>query len=135
MVRRLRLAPGEVMPWHRDPFHRIAVVYTLMVFRVYSDNRVAPTGGAGRVEKGTWVVRECNMGSSARKGQLRDFGVYLVGPNGNALLDYYKDASRVHRVAMDKLANAGIEAEYLPAIQNPTQDMIVCCNLSLRKKT
>ena len=26
MVRRLRLAPGEVMPWHRDPFHRIAVV-------------------------------------------------------------------------------------------------------------
>src|SRR6266436_3924270 len=22
MVRRLRLAPGEVMPWHRDPFHR-----------------------------------------------------------------------------------------------------------------
>jgi hypothetical protein len=26
MVRRLRLAPGEAMPWHRDPFYRIAVV-------------------------------------------------------------------------------------------------------------
>jgi hypothetical protein len=26
MVRRLRLAPGETMPWHRDPFHRVAVV-------------------------------------------------------------------------------------------------------------
>jgi quercetin dioxygenase-like cupin family protein len=26
MVRRLRLAPGEAMPWHRDPFRRIAVV-------------------------------------------------------------------------------------------------------------
>jgi len=26
MVRRLRLAPGEAMPWHRDPFHRVAVV-------------------------------------------------------------------------------------------------------------
>jgi quercetin dioxygenase-like cupin family protein len=25
MVRRLRLAPGEAMPWHRDPFRRIAV--------------------------------------------------------------------------------------------------------------
>jgi len=24
--RRLRLAPGEAMPWHRDPFHRVAVV-------------------------------------------------------------------------------------------------------------
>jgi quercetin dioxygenase-like cupin family protein len=26
MVRRLRLSPGESMPWHRDPFHRVAVV-------------------------------------------------------------------------------------------------------------
>jgi quercetin dioxygenase-like cupin family protein len=26
MVRRLRLAPGEAMPWHRDPLHRVAVV-------------------------------------------------------------------------------------------------------------
>ena len=26
MVRRLRLAPGEVMPWHRDPFQRIAMI-------------------------------------------------------------------------------------------------------------
>jgi quercetin dioxygenase-like cupin family protein len=26
VVRRLRLAPGETMPWHRDPFHRVAVV-------------------------------------------------------------------------------------------------------------
>ena len=26
LVRRLRLAPGEALPWHRDPFHRITVV-------------------------------------------------------------------------------------------------------------
>lgn len=26
MVRRQRLSPGEAMPWHRDPFHRVAVV-------------------------------------------------------------------------------------------------------------
>ena len=26
MVRRLRLTPGEAMTWHRDPFHRVAVV-------------------------------------------------------------------------------------------------------------
>jgi quercetin dioxygenase-like cupin family protein len=26
MVRRLRLAPGETMPWHHDPYHRVAVV-------------------------------------------------------------------------------------------------------------
>jgi quercetin dioxygenase-like cupin family protein len=26
LMRRLRLASGEVMPWHRDPFHRVTVV-------------------------------------------------------------------------------------------------------------
>lgn len=26
LVRRLCLAPGEAMSWHRDPFHRVAVV-------------------------------------------------------------------------------------------------------------
>lgn len=26
MVRRLRIGPGEAIPWHRDPVHRIAVV-------------------------------------------------------------------------------------------------------------
>jgi len=25
-VRRLHLEPGEAMPWHRDPFHRVTVV-------------------------------------------------------------------------------------------------------------
>lgn len=26
LVRRMRLAPGESMPWHRDPYHRVTVV-------------------------------------------------------------------------------------------------------------
>ncbi|MFB3921242.1 MAG: hypothetical protein ACE145_05935 [Terriglobia bacterium] len=26
LVRRLRLAPGEAMPWHRDPYHRVSVI-------------------------------------------------------------------------------------------------------------
>lgn len=26
LVRRLSLEPGEAMPWHRDPFHRVSVV-------------------------------------------------------------------------------------------------------------
>jgi quercetin dioxygenase-like cupin family protein len=26
MVRRVRLAPSEAMPWHRDPFRWVAVV-------------------------------------------------------------------------------------------------------------
>ena len=26
LVRRLHLEPGEVRPWHRDPFHRVTVI-------------------------------------------------------------------------------------------------------------
>ena len=26
LVRRMRLAPGEMTPWHHDPFHRVSVV-------------------------------------------------------------------------------------------------------------
>lgn len=26
LVRRLRLAPGEALPWHRDPYHRVTVI-------------------------------------------------------------------------------------------------------------
>ena len=26
LVRRLTLEPGEAMPWHRDPYHRVSVV-------------------------------------------------------------------------------------------------------------
>ena len=26
LVRRMSLAPGEAMPWHRDPFHRVTMV-------------------------------------------------------------------------------------------------------------
>ena len=26
LVRRLRLAPSEATPWHRDPYHRVTVV-------------------------------------------------------------------------------------------------------------
>jgi quercetin dioxygenase-like cupin family protein len=26
LVRRVRLEPGEALPWHRDPFHRVTVV-------------------------------------------------------------------------------------------------------------
>ena len=26
LVRRMQLEPGEAMPWHRDPFHRVTVV-------------------------------------------------------------------------------------------------------------
>ena len=53
LVRRLRLAPGEAMPWHRDPFQRITVVLSGDALAIeYRDGtpgqRVA--GRAGQVD-------------------------------------------------------------------------------------
>ena len=40
LVRRLRLAPGEAMPWHRDPFHRVTVVLSGEAIAIeYRDGR------------------------------------------------------------------------------------------------
>ena len=39
LVRRLRLAPGESTPWHRDPFHRLSVVLSGDVLAIeFRDN-------------------------------------------------------------------------------------------------
>ena len=46
MVRRLHLATGEAMPWHRDPFQRVAVVLKGDLLSIeYRDG-----GGSQRVE-------------------------------------------------------------------------------------
>jgi quercetin dioxygenase-like cupin family protein len=46
MMRRLRLAPGEAMRWHRDPFQRVAVVVRGDLLSIeYRDG-----GGSQRVE-------------------------------------------------------------------------------------
>jgi hypothetical protein len=55
MVRRLGLAPGEAMPWHRDPFRRIAVVLRGDVLSIeYRDRGEA---SASRSGPGRWNGR------------------------------------------------------------------------------
>ncbi len=42
LVRRLRLAPGEATPWHRDPFHRVSVIMSGEALAIeYQDQGVA----------------------------------------------------------------------------------------------
>ncbi len=48
-VSRLRLAPGEAMPWHRDPFHRVAVVLSGDVLSIeYRDGGESQRVGSRR---------------------------------------------------------------------------------------
>jgi quercetin dioxygenase-like cupin family protein len=67
-VSRLRLAPGEAMPWHHDPFHRVAVVLSGDVLSIeYRDGgesqRVEITPGQVDWEEPTERVhRAVNVG-------------------------------------------------------------------------
>jgi quercetin dioxygenase-like cupin family protein len=67
-VSRLRLAPGEAMPWHRDPFHRVAVVLSGDVLSIeYRDGgesqRVGITPGQVEWEEPTERIhRAVNVG-------------------------------------------------------------------------
>ena len=69
MVRRLCLAPGEAMPWHRDPFQRVAVVLRGDMLSIeYRDGgesqRVEVTPGQVEWEEPTARVhRAVNVGS------------------------------------------------------------------------
>jgi hypothetical protein len=70
MVRRLRLAPGEVMPWHRDPFQRVAVVLggdlLSIEFRDGGSQRVDITPGqVEREEPSARIHRALNVGKQA----------------------------------------------------------------------
>jgi quercetin dioxygenase-like cupin family protein len=68
LVRRLRLAPGEAMPWHRDPFHRVTVVLNgdalAIEYRAGGESQrfeVAP-GQVDWDEPGELVHRGVNVG-------------------------------------------------------------------------
>lgn len=68
LVRRMRLEPGEAMPWHRDPFHRVSVVLSGEELAIeYRDDgsrttfRLEP-GEAGWDEPTDRVHRGVNIG-------------------------------------------------------------------------
>ena len=99
--------------------------YALQVVRIYSDNRFAPTGGeAEKSERQmrTWTAMGCSL-SRKPPTYIR---LYLVGPDARALFSYYREATKVHKQAMEMLRNYKVEAEYLPAIGSRTNDMIPC---------
>jgi quercetin dioxygenase-like cupin family protein len=68
LVRRLFLAPGEATRWHRDPFHRLSIVFTGEVLAIeFRDGspcqhvRVAP-GQVDWEEPSELIHRAINVG-------------------------------------------------------------------------
>jgi hypothetical protein len=70
-VRRQRLAPGEALPWHRDPFHRVGVVLAgdqiAIEFRDGSETRRVPVkpGQVGWDEPSNRPQRAVNVGQES----------------------------------------------------------------------
>jgi quercetin dioxygenase-like cupin family protein len=68
LVRRMTLTPGEAMPWHRDPYHRVTVVLRGSVLAIeYRDGGErhefeVRTGEAGWDEPTDRVHRGVNVG-------------------------------------------------------------------------
>jgi hypothetical protein len=105
--------------------------YTLRVFRHYpNSSEIAPMGDAVIRPDGTWKADNCNIGGNP--GDPRGISVYLVGPSGSALLDYFERCASVHKALM-RVAPASPENRSLPAIkaQTLTQDMILCTRIDV----
>jgi quercetin dioxygenase-like cupin family protein len=71
LVRRLRLAPGEATPWHRDPFQRVSVVVSGdrldIEFRDGSETQpwIMSAGEVNWLEPSDQVHRAVNVGQGA----------------------------------------------------------------------
>jgi len=109
--------------------------FTLKVFRIYptSPESYIPIADARMLEGGKWRAERCDIGG--RRGDERSIGVYLVGPNGAALIDYYTLARRLRRSTDEVLKAIGKEGSYLPPIEKRTLDMIECGRVPLERKS
>jgi hypothetical protein len=74
----------------------------------------------------TWLARKCFLGGEP--GDSRTIGAYLVGKSGQALLQYYEEATEFHDRTK---ANPKV---YLPKIQVMTEDMVRCDEVDVVKK-
>lgn len=111
--------------------------YTLEVFKIFPRSQhCAPIGSARiTIEKESWEAKRCNIGGKDKPGDPRDIGVFLVGPGGAVLLDYYTQAAQEHRKLVNLLRDStGEEGSYLPLIKERTPDMVECDRVSVKRK-
>jgi hypothetical protein len=106
--------------------------YTLRVVKIYNNNSLNPASYATVTGLG-WKAAACNIGGVP--GERRQIAVYLVGPCGAVLLDYFADAARVHNPIRDELRNlTKKEVPWLPNITTRTPDMNECARVSVIRR-
>ena len=105
--------------------------YKLMVLRIYpkEGNAIYPLKPEVRIKNDgkTWVAYSCVVGGPRVSADQLKIGIYLVGPSGKALINYFRDAERTYKSNI-KLLKPGAEEDFqsLPHIRERTNDMIMC---------
>jgi hypothetical protein len=101
--------------------------YKLMVLRIYPDTKrraIHPLREVDYADDGkSWNAKGCDIGGAP--GENRALGIYLVGEAGQALIDYYDEAAKVHKRSKKP------DSENLPLIVERTPDMIKCKEVPL----
>lgn len=81
----------------------------------------------------TWEAANCDLGT-AKRDEVRIIGLYLVGPSGIMLFDYFREAENVHRRTRSELEKlGGTETDFLPllAAAMKTTDMYECQHVNI----
>jgi len=107
--------------------------YQLWVLRFYPDGAFVPLHQAViDMENQKWVAYQCTAGGS--KGDIRFFVAALVGPDGQALIDYFFQAADRHNGIMDRLDPKRTEPfRFLPTIAKKTKDVVECDRVRVKR--
>jgi len=108
--------------------------YTLQIFRVYPNARFTPLRQA-RIDpkRRKWDALSCDPGG--KTGDKRELAVYMVGPGGKVLIDYYSRASQVFYQVRERLIkiSSSEDVAWLPAMEIGTPDMVECDRILVEK--
>ncbi|MDF2599787.1 MAG: hypothetical protein K0Q54_2610 [Methylobacterium brachiatum] len=99
--------------------------YKIVVVRTYDNGSYIPIGEAKIIKKEkTWMATNCDIAGEI--GKKRKIVVYLVGPSGQAFLDYHNDIQSFHSVNRKIAEERGVDLPFIPGIQRKTKDMLYC---------
>jgi hypothetical protein len=84
---------------------------------------------------GKWRVFNFEVGGEAGRNDRRSLEIWLVGKDGEALLECWENGHLVHRKAMEKIKSlTGSYGEWLEPIKKTTKDMVRCAKVDLIRK-
>jgi hypothetical protein len=105
--------------------------YDFRIIKLYSKGW-APLGSVRIKKDGTWESGQINIGGNP--GEFISVGVYLVGPAGRVLIEYFDEASSIHEKAMKSSGPLppGVE-RYLPTIKYFPADILECVSAKYKR--